>query len=374
MTTAPITVNTTPRQVRGVPVSPLTVLMLINREAGVTPAVNTIAAVDDADPAAVLGAAANLGRRWYDLAEAQSNVHVFALPFDASNAVVNGPAALNALLNPEQRAKLYGVSPYGVDVVHVGQYTGATAAANAIIQRLETVCQDVRVKAAWIADGYTDTGADLGTQTLAEAQAWAVANATRRNGIAVANLASVAGSLEFGSAIALATLARYAGLRGIGAHPFNLADVVAGIGPPAPEFVFDSADATAAAEVLDNTNRMTSLITHDGSHYMWGGKTTWPAGDPRHWWGNLVVQNRIEKRLRRIMESFVALRLSEALLDDIQRAVDEGLNAEFGAFTQRIGVGTPTVAGQQVTVPVETAYYGFIETILAENSIFVQAP
>ena len=63
MTTAPITITTTPRRVTSVPVSPLTILMLINREAGVTPAVNTIAAVDDTDPSAVLGAAGNEGRK-----------------------------------------------------------------------------------------------------------------------------------------------------------------------------------------------------------------------------------------------------------------------------------------------------------------------
>ena len=371
MTTAPITITTTPRLVRSVPVSPLVVLMLIDRQTGVTPALNTIAAVDDSDPGAVLGDAANDGHRWYELVEGQSNVHIFVVPFDATNAVVNGPAALNALLNAEQRAKLYAVSQYGVDVVHAGRYTGAAAGANSIVQRLESVCQDARVKAAWIGDGHV-VGA--GTQTLAQSQAWAVANGTRQNGIAVANGAPVGGAQEYGSAIALATLARYAGLEGIGSHPFNLADVVTGIGTPAPQFVFDSSDSTAAAEVLDNTNRMTSIITHDGSHYLWGGKTTWAAGDPRHWWGNLVVQNRIEKRQRRIMEPFIGLRLSEDLLDDLHLAVEEGLNAEFGAFTQRIGVGTPVVAAHLVTVPIETGYYGFIEAIRAENSIYVQAP
>ena len=369
MTLAPITINTTPRHVAAIPVSPLVVLMLINRQAGVTPAVNTIAAVDDSDPAAVLGAAANLGRRWYELVEGQSNVHVFALPFDAADVDVNGPAALNALLAPVQRAKLYAVSTYGVDVVHVGQYTGAAQTASPVIQRLETVCADARVKAAWIADGFV---AANNAQTLAQAQAWAAANGTRRSGIALANGAPVASSQEFGSAIALATIARYAGLQGIGAHPFNLSDVVTGIGAPAPEFVFDSADATAAAEVLDNTNEMTSIITHDGSHYLWGGKTTWEASDPRNWWGNLIVQNRIEKRQRRIMEPFAAQRLSEALLDDIQSAVEDGLTGEFGAFTERIGVGTARVAAQHVTVPVEISYFGFIESISVENSIFVQ--
>ena len=371
MTMAPITITTTPRQVVSVPVSPLTVLMLINRETGVTPAVNTIMAVDDTDPAAVLGAASNEGLTWYELLESQSNINVFALPFDATNAPVNGPAALNALLDSTQRAKLYAASPYGVDVILAGIYTGAAAAANTIVQRLESVCVDPRVKAAWIGDGFV---AANNAQTLAQAQAWAIANGTRQSGIAVANGAPVATVHEYGSVIAATTIARHAGLTGIGAHPFNLSDVVLGIGPPAPTFVFDSADASAAAEVLDNTNRMTSIITNDGSHYLWGGKTTWAAEDPRHWWGNLLVQNRIEKRQRRIMEPFSGLRLSEDLLDDMRFSLEANLNAEFGAFTQRIGVAGIEVAAQHVTAHVETAYYGFIESITVPNDIYVQTP
>ena len=88
------------------------------------------------------------------------------LPFDAATTpLVTGPAALNALLNAEQRAKLYAVSTYGVDVVLAGKYTGSSRqAANAIVQRLESVCVDPRVKAAWIGDGYV---AALNAQTLA---------------------------------------------------------------------------------------------------------------------------------------------------------------------------------------------------------------
>ena len=231
MTTAPITITTTARQTTSIPVSPLTVLMLIAREAGVTPAVNTIALVDDANPAAVLGAATNEGRRWYELVEGQSNVNLFVIPFDSADPATNGPAALNALLNPVQRAKLYAVSPYGVDVVHAGKYTGAALTANAIVAALETVCVDPRVKAAWIGDGYAGPAYNH-SQTLANVQAWVGTNGTRRSGIALANGAPVANSQEFGSAIALATIARHAGLVGIGAHPFNLSDVILGIGSP----------------------------------------------------------------------------------------------------------------------------------------------
>ena len=55
-------------------------------------------------------------------------------------------------------------------------------------------------------------------------------------------------------------------------------------------------------------------------------------------------------------------------------SLEENLNAEFGAFTQRIGVAAIEVAGQQVTSYVETAYYGFIESITVSNDIYVQAP
>ena len=213
-----------------------------------------------------------------------------------------------------------------------------------------------------------------GTQTLAQVQAWATANGNRQNGIALANGAPVGGTFEYGSAIALATIARYAGLEGIGAHPFNLSDVVAGIGAPAPQFVYDSADGSSAAVVLDNTNKMTSIITNDGAQYLRGGNTTWPAGDPRSWWGNLVVQNRIDKRQRRIMEPFDGQRLSEALLDDIHLSLEANLNAEFGAFTQRIGVSAIEVTAQHLTAYVETAYYGFVESITVANDIYVQTP
>ena len=373
MAMAPITVRTTPRLTASVPVSPLTVLMLIPKETGVTPAVNIITAVDDTAPADVLGGATNEGRMWYELLESQSNINVFALAFDPTDPAANGPAALNALLNPVERAKLYAVSVYAVDVILAGKYTGAAQTANTIVQRLESVCADARVKAAWVGDGFAGPAYNH-MQTLTQVQAWHGANGTRQSGIALANGAPVGTDQEFGSAIALATIARHAGLEGIGAHPFNLSDVILGIGAPAPEFVFDSADATAAAEVLDNTNRMSTIITNDGNRYLWGGKTTWAAGDPRHWWGNLVVQNRIEKAQRQVMEPFSGLRLSEDLLDDMLLAVQGRLDAEFGAFTQRIGVGTPVVSVPHVTVPVETAYYGFIETITVENSIFIQAP
>ena len=374
MTTGPVNVITEARQRVSTPVSPLTVVMLIPKETGVTPAAATLEQVENADAAAKLGVAGNLGHRWLTLIEGQSNVHLFVLPFAAGmsdDVQATAPAALNALLLPEQRAKLYKVSVYGVDAVLAGRYTGVAQTANTIIQRLETVCADNRIKAGWVADGYQKTAAD---QTLAEAQAWAVANATRTRGIALANGAPVSSSQEFGSVIAMATLCRYAGLEGIGAHPFNLTDVVTGIGEPAPTFVFDSADSTAAAEVLDNTNKMTSIITHDGSHYLWGGKTTHPSSDPRYWWGNLMIQNRLEKRQRLIMEKFTAQRLSEELLNDLHGAMERGLGDEFGDLTRRIGIGTPEISGQNLTVPVETAYAGFVETITSRNSIFIQNP
>ena len=77
-----------------------------------------------------------------------------------------------------------------------------------------------------------------------------------------------------GSIIAAGHYARHAALEGLGASPTGLSYPLAGTSGDSctPVRAFSLSDATAAAEVLDD-NHLTSIITHNGQFYLWGGKT-----------------------------------------------------------------------------------------------------
>ena len=371
MVTAPITVTVSPRQTAAVLASPLSVVMLVSHEANVVPPVNAIAVVDDSDPTGSLGPTTTKARQVYDRIEAKSNVHVAVIPFDATNPAVNGPAALDALLNADERAKLYAVSPYGVDVVLAYDYTGRASGASAILSKLETVCADPKVDAMFIVDGYL-AGSPL-TSTQAQALNWGTQNGNRHDGIAVTNGGDVGGSFEYGSVEVCAHICQYSAQRGIGVHPFNLSDPLTGVGTPSPQRAFDIHDGSASAEVLDNAG-LTSLITFDGVDYIWGGKTTYAATDPRHWWGNAMVVKRIRKRSSQLMAPYYGVRATDAALAQMRFSLEGSLAGEFGPFVQQIEVGTPVLSGNRARIPGRARFDGFIEGVDFETIIAIGAP
>lgn len=376
MTTAPVTVSVTSRQTAAVLASPLSVLMLVAKEATkdqvteVVPAVNTIATVDDSSPAAVLGVNTKASKVYEEI-EAKSNVHVAVIPFDDRNHQANGPVALNALLSSEQRDKLYQVSPYGVDVVLVYDYGSRLEGANAIISRLETVCADPKVDAMWIADSYL--AGDPLTSTQAQALAWATANGNRQDGLAVTNGGDVGGNFEFGSVITAAHICQYAAQRGIGVQPFNLSDPLTGVGTPAPRRAFDAHDGSASAEVLDNAG-LTSLITYDGIDYIFGGKTSYPDTDARQWWGNAVVVKRIRKRGAQLLVPYYRVRATESKLAAMRLVAEESLAAEFGGQIRGLTVGSAVLSGKRARLPGQVFFHGFVEGVDFNLTIAVESP
>ena len=367
MTQAPFDATISVRQTAVVERSPYSVVLVLPKEAAVPAPAAALTVIGDATAAeAQLGDTTKTGRQWYDYLEAQANIDIAALPFtpdsDDAQQATNINAALQALLSAGELAKLRS----GVDLVVVPDDPGKATAASSIVTQLETVCADKRVLANGITDGYH------GSAAHADALSWAQANRAA-DVLAISNRAPVSGVSQWGSIIAAGHICRYSATRGVGSHPFNLSDQIIGVGTPAPERAFSLDDGSASAEALADAF-LSSIITYDGAEYLWGGTLgVADDSDPRINFGNAVLAHRIVKRAKRIAAPFFGRRATSFTLADVGLAVRLGLQAEFGALTSSIIVGTPTIAGTTVTVPMIVGFHNFIKRIQLAAEVYLSS-
>ena len=369
MVTAPFSVTIRPRPAAAVRSSPYGIIMLIPRETGVVPAVNIITEITDANVVAQLGAATNLGRRWYDHIESKSNVHIAVISFDESDPEVNGPLALDALEDSDQRANM----SFSPDILLLPTYPGLVTGASAIIAQAETVCANPSVLCRAITDAYNPAGTGTGTQ--AEVTTWAAGNAGPHV-LSIANDAPAPTVEEFGSVIIAAHLCQDAAEHGVGTHPFSLSHPITGIGTPNPVRVFDIDDGSAEAEALA-AEFVTSIIIYDGREYAWNGQLKTDAeGDPREHWGNAVISDRMVKLARRLLAPYYGVQASTGVFGDMADHVRLGLTPVFveNGLVGSLNVLDPTLSGSTVTVEFEVGFHGYIEAIRLFADIFMQAP
>ena len=368
MVSAPFGVTIRPRPTVAIGTSPYGVIMLVPAEAGMAAANNEITEITDANLAAQLGAAANFGRRWYEYLESKANIHIAAIPFDDTDPEVNGPVAVAALESSVERAKL----SFSPDILLIPQYPALVLAASAILTEAETACQNPSVLCRAITDGYNPAG--VGTGVQADVITWARAN-TGPNVLAIGNDAPVAGANEFGSVIVAAHICQDAATNGVGSHPFNLSTPVSGVGTPDPLRVFDLNDGSAEAEALAD-EYVSSIIVYDGQEYVWNGKLkTAVTGDPREYFGNAVISDRMVKRARSLLAPYYGQRASTGVLADMADHVQLGLTPEFvtPGLVGSVTVLDPYLSGNSAIVEFEVGFHGFIEAIRLTADIYIQA-
>ena len=318
----------------------------------------------------------------YDEIELGASVDLFALPFAVNRADVlearltKVSAALTAMNTQAQKDKL----PHNTcDVILLPRETGLSgnSPTNAAFTSLASA------SAAFEAVGICDAGdiaasGDLtDTPDFASVQSWEEDHSDP-NIVAVTNRGDVAGYPGmFGSVIYLAHWAEvtsYPGSNyGISAQPSNLRDVVRGVSNINPVRAFDETDGSSEAVVLRNApNHLTSLITWNGATYFWGGRTQWPANDPRTYVSNLLISNRITKEARRDLASYLLLRGKRSRLSAMQLHVEGDLKATYQPGAVRsIQVVEPTLVGGHASVVVLVGFYDFIESIELVVETFV---
>lgn len=319
-------------------------------------------------------APAGFSKAAYDEIELGASVDMYVLPFDVARAdatdarLVKVQTALTAMNTQAEKRKL----PHGtVDVILLPRETGlsGTSPDNAAFNSLSSAC--AAFEAVGICDAGTipATGSLTDRPTFQEVQDWEATHSDP-NIVSVTNRGDVAGYAGmFGSVIYLAHWAEvtsYPGANyGIGAQPSNLRDVVRGVTNINPVFAFDENDGSSEAVVLRNApNHLTSLIEWNGADYFWGGRTQWPANDPRTYVSNLLISNRIKKEARRDLAPYLLLKGTRSRLSAMQLHVEGDLRATYvpGAV-QSISVVEPTLVGGHASVRVLVRFYDFIESI-----------
>ena len=164
-------------------------------------------------------------------------------------------------------------------------------------------------------------------------------------------------------------------MHGVGSHPFNLSAPVSGIGTPAPVRAFDINDGSAEAEALADAF-VTSIVVYDGFEYLWNGKIkTVQGGDPRSYFGNAVISDRMVKRARRLLAPYYGSRATTGVFAAMADTVRLSLVPEFvtPGLVASITIFEPYLSGTTAVVEFEVGFHGFIEAIRLVADIFVQA-
>lgn len=320
----------------------------------------------------------------YDEIELGASVDLFVLPFDVARAdsvdarLTKVVAAFTAMNTAAQKAKL----PHNtIDAILLPRESAIEGSNpdNAAFNALSTTCAAFEAVGVCDAGTISASGSITDTPTFADVQTWESQHSDP-NIVAVTNRGDVAGYAGmFGSVIYLAHWAEvtsYPGSNyGIGAQPSNLRDLVRGVSNINPMFAFDENDGSSEAVVLRNEpNHLTSLIEWNGGLYFWGGRTQWPANDPRTYVSNLLISNRIRKEARRDLTSYLMLRGNRSRLAAMQLHVEGDLRATYVPHAVRsIEVVPVTLTAGHASVRVLVGFYDFIESIELLVEVFVDA-
>ena len=312
-------------------------------------------------------------RKAYDHIELASSSNVFVLPFAVESADTTAEraakvvAALNVLDTVTEKAKL----PHrGTDFIVVPREVAAEATTSSIFAKLKTFSADTSLGAMSIVDaGPIDATMNKGEATAptqGEAVTWEQANSDE-NILIISNRADVAGyDNMWGSVIAAEQMARYSAARGLHAHPFNLRNNVLGVSNIQPVRTFDPLDGSSEAVTLAaSPNHMTSIVTWEGQHYLWGGSTqNDTSGSALRFVANNLVSKRIKKDAIRDIVPFLGLRGTRRTIEALQGKVERDLQATYiPDAVDRIYVADPVLTGNSVTVTIYVLFHGFIEFV-----------
>lgn len=381
---SPVNVQVRPRATTVTEISPLSMVLVLPKvelgaqaadDVTLPAADSTLTEITEANKDAQLGVE-GLAPRMYDYIESGASVRLWVLPFPVLRAdalparLAKVVTALNALDKTDERAKL----PNGkVDAIVLPRETAIGQGANVVVAKLKTFGLDTSLGAVSFVDAgvFANRTPTAAEPAQADAIAWENDNADP-NVLAVTNRADAAGgSGVFGSIIAAGHWARYTSQYGIHHQPTNLRDVVVGVSNITPDRIFNESDGSSAAVVLAR-EPLTSIITWNGSHYLWGGKTKFQASDPREELSNNIVAHRIVKEATLDLAPFVGLRATRANLAALQVKLQDDITAGYvPEAIAAVSVGTPILAGGRLSVQMEVQFFDFIDSITLIAEVFV---
>lgn len=314
-------------------------------------------------------------RAMYDYIESGASVRMFVLPYPVTRAdtestrLGNTVTALGRLEVDSELAKLPNRT---LDVIVVPDVTGLGAGANSVIAELRRLCADGALGAV----AMVDAGPISGGRAVSDVANWVAAGNSGPDILLVGNNADVSGHANmFGSVIVAGHWARYTSLNGVYAQPANLRDTVAGISNLVPLRGFDERDGSSdAVSLARSPSYVSSLITWNGSHYLWGGDMNHPVGDPRVHLGNNILSKRMVKEARRAIAPNLRLQGSARRLDRIRVEVEGVLSSYLPRAIRGFAVANPVLTeGAQAVVSVdfEVQFYDFIDSIALNATVYV---
>lgn len=305
-------------------VSPLSFVFPVEKESSVSAPDNELTEITFSNEDTQLGEA-TLAKNGYDFMESGGTARLFVLPVTPTGSdpvtteerLDSFVAALVAGLDDDlQRNKL----PHGsVDFIVLPRETALgpvgtleTPGHNRVFTKLREYGLDTSLGAISIVDAgpVVDYSSPTATEpSFADVQVWEAGNSDP-NIMAVTNRGDVAGYPNmWGSIIAAAQWIRWTSHFGIHAQPTNLRDLVLGADSFKPNRNFSPEDGSTEADVLSVApHHLTSLITFNGNHFLWGGKTQFPnANDPRSFVSNNLISHRMVKQAKRDIFPYIGL-------------------------------------------------------------------
>lgn len=382
----PVTVSLRTRPSVQRDASPITSILVVPKEEIVAGAANvTIGAPDNtlteitASNLTAQLASSGLVRSAYNHIEALSASRLFVLPFtvDTNDGISARLTKVVAAINRTQQASEKAKLPLrGADLMIVPREAGlGTSAANPVFAAVAAACGVTQLGAIGLVDAgpYADNPASTEPSQTNVLQ-W-VANNKNGNVMSVTNRGNVAGfDAMYGSVLAAAHIAYYTGLYNLAHSPFNLLDQLRGVSNFVPVRDFDPFDVSAANTLANSPNFLTSLITEDGSGYLWGGHTgESDENSPLLDVINHLVANRIYKQARQDLTRFVRRRATERLLSQVQVNIQNDLSATYVApgLVADIDVGNVTLAGGHAEVVVDVQFFDILDTVSLTVEVYI---
>ena len=342
--------------------SPIAMLMAVSSADAATgddaPTPGTPYRLTADNAAAVLGPVAKRGRRWYEALEAHSDFALSAVVFDPSDDATKSKALTDVTGDPDKLDVLGEVDA----VVWPDKMSMTATLAGALAAACHNLGANAIVDTNYDAAKGPAQGAPEKGST-AQARAWR--NAVLQLGMLPASNGAPYNGVddENGAIVLAAHIARWAGIEGIGAHPFSFRHPVLGAGTPSPKRTFSDSDNSAAAVELADL-QLTSIIRDGGATYLWGGEMRSNVeGSALVYWGNRVVANRMRKRGRQIIRPYVIFRLDPSVLDTVVVEVERALLAEFGQWVVDVSGGTAALVGRTIRVRTSATFHGFSRAV-----------
>lgn len=314
-------------------------------------------------------------RKVYDFIEARTSVRVFILPFavDTTDTQAERLAkvveAINELNDDAEVAKL----PHGrVPAILCPRETAITAssAANPVVAALRTqydINQHIGAVSFVDAGPVTeaaraDAVADQATLTQADVVEWAGMN-SGPGILPIVNRGDAGGYTNmWGSVIAYVHWANSASTNGLQHQPTTFDDPVAGVSGINPAVTFNPRSTRGAVAL--RAENLSSIITWEGQHFLYGGRTAHNANDPRRVLAYDIISNDMVASAQRDLLLYADTENTPANRESMRLHIQNDLDASYlNRPVTSIVVLDPVRTGNTIAVDFLARFPGLIEAI-----------